>query len=266
MNRMIGWITVLMLLSLPVSLEASNPLFETVDEDSYFIWTRDDLRMCPSPVCGGFYVKALNRLMTLCADGSQSADCQVLQLDFSLLNMRENEQAGFQQAFTAGLGIIKGKLIEAQQSGILFPTLKINEAWLAQAGKEPRNAGFFQVHDTDIQCITTPCLTVEEGLLNMPWERFIAGVDLSSSGAETDQINAGYQEMKTGFVIATGNHKIVHGPAGFSQILVASEFYLPAEKVQTCGKTVCPAGQVCCNLSCGICTPPGWACIQIACD
>jgi len=28
----------------------------------------------------------------------------------------------------------------------------------------------------------------------------------------------------------------------------------------------CPAGQVCCNASCGICTPPGFACIQIACQ
>jgi hypothetical protein len=266
MNRIIVWITVFMLLSLSVSLEASPPLFETVDKDGYFIWTRDDLRMCPSPECGGFYVKALNRLTTLCADGSQSADCQVLQLDFSLLDMNENEQADFQQAFTVGMGIIKGKLFQSQQNGILFPTLEIYEAWLAQAGKEPGNGVFFQVHDTGIQCITSPCLTVDESLINLPGDRFIAGVDLSSSGAETDQINAGYQEMKTGFVIATGRHKIVYGPAGFSQILIASEFYLPAAKVETCGNTVCPAGQTCCNASCGICTPPGWACTQIACD
>lgn len=33
-----------------------------------------------------------------------------------------------------------------------------------------------------------------------------------------------------------------------------------------CGRTVCPAGQVCCNASCGICTPPGGACIQMACS
>lgn len=33
-----------------------------------------------------------------------------------------------------------------------------------------------------------------------------------------------------------------------------------------CGETTCGAGQVCCNASCGICTPPGHACIQIACE
>jgi len=32
-----------------------------------------------------------------------------------------------------------------------------------------------------------------------------------------------------------------------------------------CGSTTCPSGQVCCNSSCGICTPPGGMCIQLAC-
>jgi hypothetical protein len=266
MNRMHLWITALVLLSLPISQVESNDRFAEVDENFYFIWTHDDMRMCPAPECGGFYVKALNRLQTLCTDGSQAADCQVLQLDFSLLDMDEKEQADFQQTFTDGLGIIKGKLFQAQQNGILLPALLISEAWLAQIGKEPRRGGFFRVHDTGIQCITNPCLSVDESLLNQPMDRVIAGVDLSTSGAETDQINAGYLEMKTGYVITTGRHKIIHGPAGFAQVLDVSEFYLPAVIVQTCGKTVCPAGQTCCNASCGICTPPGGVCVQMFCD
>lgn len=35
---------------------------------------------------------------------------------------------------------------------------------------------------------------------------------------------------------------------------------------QACGKTTCSEGTVCCNASCGICTKPGGACIQLACD
>lgn len=35
---------------------------------------------------------------------------------------------------------------------------------------------------------------------------------------------------------------------------------------ERCGPHACPQGQVCCNSSCGICTPPGGACIQIACE
>jgi hypothetical protein len=39
----------------------------------------------------------------------------------------------------------------------------------------------------------------------------------------------------------------------------------PGSGGQQCGKNTCPDGQVCCNASCGICTPKGSACIQIAC-
>ena len=34
----------------------------------------------------------------------------------------------------------------------------------------------------------------------------------------------------------------------------------------SCGPTLCGPGLTCCNASCGICTPPNVACIQIACD
>lgn len=266
MNQMIARITAIILLSLSISHAELNTLPAQIDEDNYYIWTRDDMRMCPSPECGGFFVKALNRIWTLCADGSKAEDCHALQLDFSLLGMSEKDEIVFQQAFTDGLALIKGKLFQYQQNGFSISTLRIHEAWFSQAGKETRKKGYFRVHDTGIQCFTTPCLSVEEGLINLPGNRVIAGVDLSLSGADTDRINAGYLEMKTKFVIATGQHKKVSGPAGFSQILVADEFYLPVAKLESCGNTICPAGQTCCNSSCGICVPAGGACIQIACD
>ncbi len=39
----------------------------------------------------------------------------------------------------------------------------------------------------------------------------------------------------------------------------------PEKRVQ-CGSITCPTGQVCCNSSCGICTPPGDVCIQMVCN
>lgn len=35
---------------------------------------------------------------------------------------------------------------------------------------------------------------------------------------------------------------------------------------EACGKAFCADGFVCCNASCGICTPPGGACTQQVCD
>jgi hypothetical protein len=34
---------------------------------------------------------------------------------------------------------------------------------------------------------------------------------------------------------------------------------------ESCGPKTCAGGEVCCNQSCGICTPPGGACIQTFC-
>jgi hypothetical protein len=41
---------------------------------------------------------------------------------------------------------------------------------------------------------------------------------------------------------------------------------VPLAQGEACGPNTCAAGEVCCNASCGICTPPDGACIQIACE
>ena len=40
----------------------------------------------------------------------------------------------------------------------------------------------------------------------------------------------------------------------------------PEPPPNACGDGLCPEGTVCCNESCGICTPPGGACTQQVCD
>lgn len=160
----------------------------------------------------------------------------------------------------------KEKLIQTQQNGVSFPVLTAYEIWLAQVGREPGCRLYFSLHDNGIQCITTPCLTVEEWLMNWPLKLTIAGADFYASGGDKEKIETAYQVMKTGVVIASGEHTTVSGPAGFSRAFSADEFYLPIRKVETCGGVVCPAGETCCNASCGLFTSPGWAFFQMTCD
>lgn len=51
-------------------------------------------------------------------------------------------------------------------------------------------------------------------------------------------------------------------PESAAQAAVAEP---PAQQVM-CGKVQCPAGEVCCNPSCGICAPPQGMCTQQFCD
>ena len=42
---------------------------------NYYIVTRLDPRMCPAPICGGYFVKEVNKPKTKCADGTWQRDC-----------------------------------------------------------------------------------------------------------------------------------------------------------------------------------------------
>ena len=54
-------------------------------------------------------------------------------------------------------------------------------------------------------------------------------------------------------------------PVGTNCIEQDGEGYCVSDGTLACGTATCGEGSVCCNPSCGICTPPGHACIQIAC-
>jgi hypothetical protein len=61
--------------------------------------------------------------------------------------------------------------------------------------------------------------------------------------------NPGGIDGASGPLMTSGKDASVDGPTGVA-----------------CGSATCGPGLVCCNASCGICTPPSSACIQIACD
>ena len=53
---------------------------------------------------------------------------------------------------------------------------------------------------------------------------------------------------------------------GFQRGADGCEICACAPPPPSCGSVTCAAGLTCCNASCGICTPPGGSCIQIACN
>src|SRR4051812_30262660 len=59
---------------------------------TYFeVWA--DLRKCAAPVCGGFYMKRLNRSTTVCANGQAKASCYVPSLDWAESKLSDTLQA-----------------------------------------------------------------------------------------------------------------------------------------------------------------------------
>lgn len=209
----------------------------TTDEltaGSYFIVTGQDFRKCMYPICGGYFVRRVNHYFTKCADGAWRFECHMADLDTTQLGLSEEEGTKFEnEVFGQGYGLVRGTLGKASNGA---DTLTASEAWAGATTSEPFG-GFYRVKNSGILCITTPCGSLTEDLLNTNVSYTLHGLDLAYSGANDKQVEAGFAQLglPEGTLVA-GYHNKFKGPAGTGWNLNASEFYLPVKPAkQVCG-------------------------------
>lgn len=221
---------------------AANTLASTAVPDSRastssFYSFRRDLRRCASPRCGGYFVKLVNERRTRCADNRFQAECYVATIDWNGENEPDSDR-----------GLLRGAIRPGRDQFRGFGVFRVSEVWNAAGANQPAGT-FFRVRDRGIRCIAAPCPTHHEARLNSVISRNIAGVDLSGAGAPDNSVSDANAAM-TGpnGIIVSGDHSPVTGPAGRSQMLKATQFYLRAAKTSSsqkpCMKTGC-SGQVC---------------------
>ena len=235
------------------SAAVANTLRRPDGSSSYYIVTRMDPRMCPTPLCGGYFVKAVNKPKTQCADGSWQQDCHAVELDLSARGWSDDQRARFSEQFGQQHALVRGQLRQMKRGTVKADVLVVDEGWLGQALSKPAGA-FYGVKTNGIVYITFPYPTIYERTLNVRSQRTIAEIDLAASGAGEDQIAAGYQALaKPAGILAAGENQLMAGPVAGMLKLVASEFYLPVvakdpPEGQFCGGIqglACPVGQFC---------------------
>jgi hypothetical protein len=191
---------------------------------SYYIVTRPDARRWAWPMCGGYFVKEVNKPKPRRADGTWQREGHALELDASALGWSKEELARFNEQFGQRHALVRGKLQQMERGSRKADVLAIDEGWLAQALSRPIGT-FFGVKDTGIVCIMFPCLSIHERTLNFRVQRLRAGVDLAASGASNEQVEAGYKaHSEPAGILAVGEHQIVSGSAARGLKLAASEF------------------------------------------
>jgi hypothetical protein len=263
----------------PEEIERSEEaLASAADVSTYFIVTRRDTRRCAHPICGGYFVRRVNRLLTRCADGALRPECHAVDLDFGPSGLNADEASTFEnQSFALGQGLVRAELVaRPTPAGIPADTLAISEAWRGQAASTPTGV-FARLEGTGIVCVTFPCDSFRARALNSPVVSAINGVDLAASGAPADRVGAGIEALATGPILAAGTPRIIQGPAGVGLDFIASEFYLrvtaaPAAVCGVRGARPCAATEFCdfpaasmCGAADqpGVCRPRPQACIQI---
>jgi len=141
---------------------------------------QSDYRKCVSPICGGYWVSRLNHKYTICHDGSCSERCYIADISQHIYGYNNYNKIAIVR------GWIESKHFDnGGEMGFLIAT----EVWTPgsnQSNNQISDHGntFYSLQSTGIQCITTPCPTIKQVLLNRQNEsKYVSGV-VGTAGKE----------------------------------------------------------------------------------
>ena len=201
---------IVVLVSVALSQPASTSVFYTF---------RRDMRRCASPQCGGYFIKAVNQSRTRCANNRYQPECYVANIEWGGQAEPENNRA-----------LLRGTLRPGGNRWGRLGVMRVSEVWEPASANQPSGI-FFRVRDRGIRCIAAPCQTHHEVRLNSTTNRNVAGVDLAGAGAPDNALSDATAAMTASEgILVSGSHAPVTGPAGRSQMLKATQFYLRAGK------------------------------------
>lgn len=186
---------------------------------------RPDYRKCAAPLCGGYFVKLVNKKLTQCADGSLKQECYVASVVYGDGPINAGVHSFANKTPLLLIGAIVPK---ADTTTGVLGVFRAKDAYRS-ATQNTATGNFYGVTNNDIMCITTPCFSYDEQLLNTE-NRItkLSDVNLEMSGASPDDINWAQQLLANGSPLyATGKNQKYQGFAGIGVRLVAQQFYLP---------------------------------------
>jgi hypothetical protein len=192
---------------------------------SYYL-AHADPRLCPSPMCGGIWVKLANTSATVCGDAARQEECYAASADLSRLRVDEKGRAQLQSLVTEGRTVARGKLVRGLVEG--FPeldTLVVSEIWTASSSLGRAAGVFRRLRDNGIRCVTTPCFSIRAAVLNVSRFENVSGVDLSRTGAPRAERRRALDDISGPGMLASG--RVVQRSNG-GRAVVATQFYVRA--------------------------------------
>lgn len=206
------------------------------DANGYYT-ARQDFRRCVSPICGGIFIKSVNKRLTTCADGSRLSECYVASANWEKLGFNPFDLNGDLYINTPIL--LKGKLISSiyERFGNLGEFVA-TEAY-RPATNNPAEGIFAALENNGIVCITTPCFSIDESVLNTGVVHVISGFDLNPAGASEKDVNIAYSLLAHNSpLIVAGHNREQQELHGIGISFIANQFYLPirpAEQIPPLG-------------------------------
>ncbi|WP_414755252.1 DUF6748 domain-containing protein [Anabaena sp. CCY 9910] len=211
--------------------ETTDSVEVTVKNQDFPQWgyytIRRDFRRCASPICGGYFIKQVNLKATPCLDGVFRSECYASAIDWNSLKVSPSQLAKIQNDDGSRL-LLRGNIVPVTFPGIgEFGNLRVKEAFIA-ATNVPAKGTFAGLKDNGIRCITTPCFSTDQLVLNKPNISQVSSIDLSQTGATQKQLDAAASEIFGQGLIAVGTTKVVENidPTKRDTQFAATQFYL----------------------------------------
>ena len=174
---------------------------------------RVDKRLCPSPLCGGYWVAIANGARTRCADGLRYPRCYVARA----IDSARQPLASIEEGSLVRGGLDSGR----DDLGELVAT-----AVFAPAGRATLAGGYYRVTDTRIRCVRAPCFSWRATQANGSTRTPISGVDLEAASATASEIARAQAALHTkSGLLARG--RFVPGADG-ARVFEALRLYLRA--------------------------------------
>ena len=134
---------------------------------------RHDPRLCPSPLCGGYWVAIANGARTRCADGLRRPRCYVADAV---------RAGGSPVGDIAEEALVRGAMdVGRDDLGEL-----VVSAVYAPAGDAMPSGGFYRVTDTGIRCVRAPCFSYRVTQVNGATGTAVSSLDLEAAQATAE--------------------------------------------------------------------------------
>ena len=145
---------------------------------------RHDPRLCPSPMCGGYWVALANGARTRCLDGLRRPRCYVARA----FDVKRGPVGDIPEKW-----LVRGEIeAGADKFGVLLVS-----AMYAPAGKATVSGGFYRVFDNGVRCVRPPCFSTTVSQVNGSTRTTVSDLDLAASGANPAEIRRAQWEIAT---------------------------------------------------------------------
>jgi hypothetical protein len=136
---------------------------------------RHDQRLCPSPLCGGYWAAIVNGVRTRCLDDRRHQRCYVARA----VDGRRRAVGEIPDG-----ALVRGALDEWRGDlGELLAT-----AAYAPAGTAPVSGGWYRIVDNGVRCVRAPCFSYTVTPVNAQTRGRVSSLDLQASRATASEV------------------------------------------------------------------------------